>query len=414
MPTAPRILLYSHDTYGLGHLRRSLSVADQLAADIPRVHQLLITGSMVAGAFGLPPRLDMIKLPALSKRSSGRYKARALPLSLRNTLAWREQMIMQAVANFKPSLVLVDKVAGGVHGELLPALRYLRTWSPGTRIVLGMRDIEDSPAVTRAEWAADGVPDLLEQVYDAILLYGQRAVFDPLTAYGMTPAAAAKVIECGYLRRAATARSADSVRRELNCADRPLIVVTVGGGGDGHDIVRHYLDMLGGRDAPDRHSVVVTGPLMSESKRRALARQAKGLPVTLLAFTPDLLSYMAAADVVVSMAGYNTVCEILSLGKRAVLIPRTRVREEQLLRADGLARRGLATVIAPADLTPDRLRAAVDAALSAPPPVVDLNLDGLARAGAALARLVAQDSAESRPLPAQVNPFARAAAVSAV
>ncbi|RMD49934.1 MAG: hypothetical protein D6835_04910, partial [Candidatus Thermofonsia bacterium] len=63
MKKKPRILLYSHDTYGLGHLRRSLSIAGQIASDIPNAHQLLLTGSMVAGAFALPPRLDMIKLP---------------------------------------------------------------------------------------------------------------------------------------------------------------------------------------------------------------------------------------------------------------------------------------------------------------------------------------------------------------
>jgi tetratricopeptide (TPR) repeat protein len=77
MNRKPRLLLYSHDMYGLGHLRRTLAIAGQVAADLPKAHQLLITGSMVAGAFGLPPRLDMIKLPALSKRPSGQYTARA-------------------------------------------------------------------------------------------------------------------------------------------------------------------------------------------------------------------------------------------------------------------------------------------------------------------------------------------------
>ncbi|MFQ5419310.1 MAG: hypothetical protein ACE5EY_02990, partial [Anaerolineae bacterium] len=113
----PRIMLYSHDTYGLGHLRRSLTIANQIAYDIPNSHQLLITGSMVAGAFALPPRLDMVKLPALSKRSSGQYKSRALPMTLKQILGWRQQIILQAALNFKPHILLVDKVAAGVHGE---------------------------------------------------------------------------------------------------------------------------------------------------------------------------------------------------------------------------------------------------------------------------------------------------------
>ena len=176
----PRIMLYSHDTYGLGHLRRSLNIARQLSNDIKNAHQLLVTGSMVAGAFSLPPRLDLIKLPALSKRSTGAYTPRTLPLSLQQTISWREQMILQAVDAFQPDLFLVDKSPAGVHGELLPTLEHLRRWQPDTKIVLGMRDIEDCPSKTQAEWAASGVYELFEETYDHILYYGQRSFFDPV------------------------------------------------------------------------------------------------------------------------------------------------------------------------------------------------------------------------------------------
>ncbi len=399
MATKPRILLYSHDTYGLGHLRRSLSVAHQLARDIPDLHQLLVTGSMVAGAFSLPPRLDMVKLPALSKRSSGQYKARTLPLTLRQTLRWREQMLLQATLNFQPHLVLVDKVAGGVHGELLPTLRYLRTWSPETRLVLGMRDIEDSPEVTRAEWHANGTLQLLEQVYDAILLYGERRLFDPVTAYGMTPRAAQKLRECGYLRRSTRPRPPDTVRRELDIAARPLVVVTVGGGGDGYPILRTYLEMVEAH-RPAFHSLVVTGPLMPRGKRALLRRMAQGQDVTLLEFTPDLPSYIQAADLVVSMAGYNTVCELLSLGKRALLIPRDRVRAEQRIRAHQMALQGLAQVLLPNELTPARLLRAIQQELAAPPPQITLALDGLERVSQAIQELLdGREPPDPRPSP---------------
>ncbi len=340
IPHKPRILLYSHDTYGLGHLRRTLSVAEQLYRDVPKVHQLVLTGSMVAGAFNLPPRLDMVKLPALSKRSSGEYKARALPLSLRQTLQWREQMIVQAVQAFRPHLVVVDKVAGGVNGELLPALRFLKTWSPETRLVLGMRDIEDSAEVTRAEWRANGTSQLLDEVYDRILLYGQREVFDPVAAYGMSAVAEAKLVICGYLRRTDMERSPAAVRRELGVTDKPLVLVTVGGGGDGFDVLKAYVDMASAwGDTPPVHSLLVTGPLMADKQRHLLQKVGKATNVTVLEFTRDLLAYMAAADLVVSMAGYNSVCELMSLGKRALLIPRRQVRAEQRIRAEALAAR---------------------------------------------------------------------------
>jgi predicted glycosyltransferase len=387
-------MLYSHDTFGLGHLQRSLALAGELAQRLPRAHQLLMTGSMVAGAFSLPPRLDMIKLPTLSKRSNGSYKSRALPLTLRQTLLWREQKLLQAVTNFRPDLLLVDKVAAGVHGELLPTLRHLKTWSPETRLVLGMRDIEDSPEVTRQEWAAQGTRQLMAEVYDALLLYGERAVFDPLTAYDMEDVLAEKVVECGYIRRPAVGRSPARIRRELGLrADEPLVLVTVGGGGDGYQILATYLEMLATQPAAAGHSVLITGPLMPLHKRSRLARATDGLPVTLLAFTPELTGYMRAANLVVAMAGYNTVCEILSLSQRALLIPRTKVRKEQLLRAGALARRGLAHCLHPADLTPVHLNQAVRRALEAPRPAVNLNLSGLTRAGEALSVLLGQGTA---------------------
>lgn len=387
----PKILLYSHDTYGLGHLRRSLSIAGQIAHDLPQASQLLLTGSMVAGAFSLPPRLDLIKLPALSKRSSGRYKARALPLTLRQTILWRQEMILHAVDAFKPDLVLVDKAAAGVQGEMLPALHHLRACAPQTRLVLGMRDIEDSPEATRREWQEQGIAHLHAHTYDAILLYGERAFFDPVTAYGMSADAAGKLIPCGYLRRAAPARPAAEVRRELGelgIDDRPLHVATVGGGGDGFEILKTYLEMLDQGAPPPVHSLLVTGPMMAQAKRQALRRLAAGLPVSFMEFTADLDSYLAAADLVISMAGYNSVCEILSLGKRSLLIPRGHTRAEQRMRATLLAERGLAHLLPPEALAPANLRQAIDAAQHGPPPAVTLNLNGLENISRAISGLL--------------------------
>jgi predicted glycosyltransferase len=385
----PRILLYSHDTYGLGHLRRTLAIASQLALDLPDASQLLITGSMVAGAFDLPPHLDLIKLPSLTKRTDGRYMARGLPLSLDATIAWRKQMILQAAIAFEPDLVLVDKTPAGVQGELLPTLRHLKSWRPATRLILGMRDIEDDPKATCAEWEASDTRRLHEEVYDNLLFYGEREVFDPVREYAMSWMAAEKLVPCGYLGGARPARCRETLRRELGAGDRPLIVVTVGGGGDGFGLLKAYLDALASDQAlAGAHSLVVTGPLMTRSKRGFLRNMARGEHVQQLKFTPDLVSYLAAADLVVSMAGYNTVCEILSLGVRALLVPRVRPRQEQRLRAQLLAERGLVRVLLPNDLSPERLASEIQAALNSPPPKVTLNLDGLGRASRAIIKFL--------------------------
>jgi predicted glycosyltransferase len=265
----------------------------------------------------------------------------------------------------------------------------LKTCQPETRLVLGMRDIEDDPEATRAEWEANGTRALHEEVYDCLLLYGERRVFDPVREYRMSPTAAAKLVPCGYLGGAQPVRSRQAVRRELDTGDRPLIVVTAGGGGDGFTLLQAYLEAL----ASDStlcgvHSLVVTGPLMARRKRDLLRSAAYPDHLSFVEFTPDLVSYLAAADLVVSMAGYNTVCELLSLGVRALLVPRVRPRLEQRLRAERLAERGLARVLLPTDLTPKRLAAAIQATLASPPPRVRLDLNGLARVSVALAQFL--------------------------
>lgn len=401
----PRLLLYSHDTFGLGHLRRTLAISHQLAADLPNAHQLLLTGSMVAGAFSLPRQLDLLKLPALSKRSSGRYTARALPLSLAETLRWRERLLLDALTSFAPDLVLVDKAPAGVQGELLPLLRHVKTWLPGTQLVLGMRDIEDDPATTAREWAEWDVPRLHTEVYDRILYYGDPEVFDAAAAYRLSPVARRKLVACGYLGRDTEEidRTTSEVRRELGLRDQPLVVVTAGGGGDGFALLKTIADVIanwpGG--APF-HALVVTGPLMATAKRLSLRQsQQASEHLTVLEFTPRLFTYLAAADLIIGMAGYNTTVEVLSLGQRAILIPRTRPRQEQLIRAERLAARGWVRLIHPDALSADTLAAQISLALAAPRPRVTARLDGLRRASAELINLLqSEPSAEPNRRPA--------------
>jgi predicted glycosyltransferase len=401
----PHILLYSHDTYGLGHLRRTLAIANQLAFDIQEASQLLITGSMVAGAFELPPHFDLIKLPALTKRSDGRYMARALPMSLDATISWREQIILQAAIAFEPDLVLVDKTPAGVQGELLPTLQYLKSYRPNTRLILGMRDIEDDPKTTCAEWAVSNTRQLHEEVYDGLLYYGEREIFDPVREYAMSRIAAKKLMACGYLGGARPTKSRKTLRSELGTGDQPLIVVTVGGGGDGFDLLKTYYDALAmDQDLAGMHSLLVTGPLMTRSKCDLLCNISRGEHLHQLKFTPDLVSYLAAADLVVSMAGYNTVCEILSLGVRALLVPRVKPRQEQLLRAQLLAERGLVRALLPDDLSPERLASEIKIALNSPPPKGTVNLDGLKQVSRTITNFLSNGAPElSMPLVTGIN-----------
>src|SRR3954464_13541526 len=78
---ARSVLFYCHDTYGLGHLRRTLLLAHALDARVLRLSQLIVTGSPLAHGFALPPSADYEKLPSVVKVGRDRYEASALSLS---------------------------------------------------------------------------------------------------------------------------------------------------------------------------------------------------------------------------------------------------------------------------------------------------------------------------------------------
>ena len=117
-------------------------------------------------------------------------------------------------------------------------------------------------------------------------------------------------------------------------------------------------------------ATVVFGPQMPPAAReRLLLRFGALADVTFLEFDADLSSRYASADFVVSVAGYNTVCELLSYAMRAVLVPRSRPVGEQLLRARLLAARGLADLVELEDLALQALaQSRRTAAAQAPPP----------------------------------------------
>ncbi len=395
----PRVLFYSHDGTGLGHLRITLPLATALARQRPDASLLALTGSLQTHAFDLPPNLDYVKLPSVPKRRlyEGLPPAPARG-AFKNVIFLREAIARATALAFSPHLVVVDHAPAGLFRELAAALETLHATTPRPRLVLLMRDITFGPTQTRDLWRKEGVYDLLDRVYDRILVYGQREIFDPIAEYELSPTVAVKTAFCGYLRPPAPARPEAEVRAELGADDRPLAVVTVGGGADGGPLLRTYLRAVNEPGTAEMASFVVTGPLLDAAERAELSALAAGLPhVRLVPFVAGLESYLRAADVVVTMGGYNAVCEAVAAGKRAIVVPRTPGPEEQLIRAERFARRGLVTLMHPDQLTPERLRLAIRAELArgtspARPPL----FDGSNRILAELALALERDAAAER------------------
>ncbi len=374
-------MLYCHDTYGLGHLKRTLTLANYLGACRPSSSQFIVTGSPVAHGFPYPARTDYVKLPSVVKVGAGKYESRHVSMPFTDILEVRREMLLSVGRHFRPDALLVDHSPGGLGGEVVDTLRYLKQTAPQSRLILGLRDIVDEGPRVRKAWTREGVYELLDDMYDRILVYGSEQIFDVVSAYCLSARAAAKTHYVGYLRREPGARSATQIRTELHMQTDRLVVVTAGGGGDGYELFRAVLDALRLRSGPVGFDcVLILGPLMSASDRDNLRELTFGrASVHVLDFTPDAASYIGAADVVVSMGGYNTVCEILSFERPAIVVPRVAPRKEQLIRAQALHERGLIRMIPHDHLSPRRLLDELNHLLKDPPRMSGgLSMDGLA------------------------------------
>jgi predicted glycosyltransferase len=350
-----------------------------------------VTGSPLAHRFPLPPDADYLKLPSAVKVGAGRYEARSLSLPFGALRDLRRDVLLGAALHFRPRLLLVDNVPGGLEGELRPALNRLK--QAGCRLVLGLRDIVDEAPRVRSSWADDGSYELLDEVYDRILVYGDRDIYDPVAAYGFSPRAAEKTRFVGYLGREGARRGRAEVRAALDLDGAGLAVVMAGGGQDGYALVRSMLAALRlRRNGSSFECVLLGGPLMPSEHRRELAALAHECSVRYLDFVDDVTSYVAAADLVVSMGGYNSVCELLSLRKRALIVPRVEPRREQLIRARLLSSRGFVRMLHPAELEPRRLLDEIDQLLDLRPEPPRMPMDGLPGAARAVDELLSQEA----------------------
>ncbi len=335
-----KVLLYSHDTYGLGHLRRNLVIARELLGGIRPPAVVLASGSPVIDQVDRPPGLVCVQLPPVVKTGDDEYRPIDPSLTISLVRRARSAVLLDIVSRWKPDVLLVDHSPQGMKGELLSVFAELDHRSPATKIVLGLRDILDDPDRVRASWQANGVYGTLESAYDRILVYGTRDMFDLGRAYQIPEHVASRLEYCGFV-------TGDRAKHPVRPPGLPLgvdyVLGTVGGGGDGVEVLVATAHAAANADLA---AVLCTGPLMSAADRRSLRSRTASLPRTVIVeHRHDLDAVAAGARCVVTMGGYNSLCELVHLGVPTIVVPRSWPRREQLLRARVFAARGLVRLV---------------------------------------------------------------------
>ncbi len=337
-----RVLIYSHDSFGLGHLRRCRAIAHSLVDQNKDLSVIILTGSPIIGSFNFRARVDFIRIPGVIKLRSGDYTPLSLLIDIDETLAMRESIIKHTADIFDPDIFIVDKEPLGLRGEVRDTLSMLR--ERGTHLALGLRDIMDEPASLAPEWKRKNAVPALRDLYDSIWVYGLPQICDPLDGIDLPTSVRHKMTYTGYLRRSLP--QDPSPVTPLQKIEAPYLLVTTGGGGDGEDIIDWVLRAYEHDPRMPYPALLVLGPFMhSDRQAEFLARAAQLANVEAITFNAQMETLMAQAIGVVAMGGYNTFCEILSFDKRALIVPRTKPRMEQYLRATKAQELGLSAVL---------------------------------------------------------------------
>jgi predicted glycosyltransferase len=388
-----RVLIYSHDSFGLGHLRRCRAIAHSLVDADSSLSVLILSGSPIIGSFDFRSRVDFVRVPGVIKLRNGEYVSLSLHIDIEETLAMRSSIIRHTADIFDPDILIVDKEPLGLRGEVRSTLDLLR--ARGTPMVLGLRDVMDDPDALETEWERKHAVPALSDYYSEIWVYGLPQICDPLAGIDLPASVRRRMVYTGYLRRNIPA--AVVAPEPSGLRDGEFLLVTSGGGGDGDELIDWVLAAYehdGGSLPP---ALLVFGPFMLPDRQAIFAARAARVPkLRTITFDARLENLMSRAAGVVAMGGYNTFCEILSFDKPALIVPRTTPRLEQFIRAQRAAELGLVAMLTDDRGRDPRIMAAALLQLSQQPRPSQVVIPGLLDGMASVNRLVQKWLAEGR------------------
>ncbi|MCF1505525.1 hypothetical protein L0F51_17375 [Afifella sp. H1R] len=348
MTQKSRVLIYSHDTFGLGHLRRCQGLAEAIVENFEHASVMILSGSPIIGSFEYRSRVDFVRVPGVIKLRNGEYTSLNPKIDIDETLSLRSSIIEHTASIYRPDIFIVDKEPYGLRGEVRPTLSLLKR--QGTRLILGLRDVLDDQEILAQEWARKDSYRALSDLYDDIWVYGLPSIYDPLAGLPISDAVRDKIVFTGYLRRQLPRH--DPNHPQPFDGD-PFILVTPGGGADGIELVDWVLRAYEAQERPLFPALIVLGPFMAHNDQLGFFERAQSLRnVKTMRFTPQLEPLINDAVALVGMGGYNTFCEALSFDKPTLLIPRVVPRREQAIRAEQAEKLGLCTHL-PIDDYPD-------------------------------------------------------------
>ena len=374
-----KVLFYCQHILGMGHLIRSMEIVRGLLDDF---QVCFINGGQEIEGFPFPEAIDVVQIPAIKTDPEFQeLQAVDRSLTLEQVQEIRREKLLQTLANFQPDILIVELFPFGrrrFSPELIPFLETAK--AAGTKIACSLRDI----VVTKQNQQRheEKVCKLMNKYFDLLLIHGDPNFIPLEMSFSRVGDLNCEVRYTGYVTQSLTQPIETS---------HPLILVSVGGGRFGHNLLECMVEtapLLNGK--VPHHIQMFTGPFAPDKLLDSLQKKAENIPnLTVDRYTSDLLSYMQKADLSISMSGYNTTLNILKTGVRAMILPFEGNNDrEQATRAGKLAELGRVQVIRPDNLQPQRFAQHIIDNLLEEPPSLPFDFEGATKTARYLQQLL--------------------------
>lgn len=382
----PKLMFYCQHILGMGHLIRSVEIVKGL---IPDFQICFINDGQVIEEFVFPSDIEFINIPAVKTDSEFKeIKPVDDNLTLAEVEEIRKETLLQVCARFQPDILVVELFPFGRRRfsfELIPLIEQAKAM--GAKIVSSVRDI----VVTKRNQQRheEKVCRLLNKYFDLLLIHGDPNFVKLDLSFSRLNDLDCPVQYTGYVAQSIPEKRETIQRHYIR--KKPLILVSIGGGRFGHDLlecVTKTAPILKGK--VPHHIQVFTGAFSPDAvleKLQTITSQQDN--ITVERYTPNLLAYMQQADLSIGMSGYNTTMNILSTGVKAMMMAfQGNNDKEQETRLKKLESFGRVKMIKPEELEPEKFAQQIIDYLEAKPTLLNLNLDGVNQTGYYLRQLV--------------------------
>ncbi|MEL6580013.1 MAG: glycosyltransferase [Cyanobacteria bacterium J06621_12] len=386
-----KVMFYCQHILGMGHLIRSVEIVKGL---IPDFQICFINGGQVIPEFEFPTEIEVINIPAV-KTDSEFNELRPVndSLTMAEAETIRTNMLLDTCDRFAPDILIIELFPFGRRRfsfELIPLMEKAKAM--GTKIVSSVRDI----VVTKQNQQRheEKVCRLINKYFDLLLIHGDPNFVKLDLSFSRINDLNCAVHYTGYVVQPLPDKRTITL-------DKPTILVSVGGGRFGHDLlecVARAAPIL--KEQIPHHIQVFTGAFSPDEVLSKLQNLTKDLDnITCDRYTSNLLDYMQQADLSIGMGGYNTTMNILSTGISAMMMAfQGNNDKEQKTRLQKLDSLGRVKMIQPEDLQPEKFARQIIDYLEQTPSKLTLNLDGVANTAKYLNQLALESKQSSRQL----------------